>query len=163
MSSRITAAIAVGSNLGDRERTLKRAQALLEKTQGVVLLRRSAWHETQPVGGPADQGPFLNGVFLVATSLDALALLKELQRIETGLGRDRSNEVPNGPRTMDLDLLWHGTTTSASDELTLPHAGLEERIFVLAPLAEILPDHPLPGCQRTVQERLDQLRTESVA
>ena len=58
MSSRITAAIAVGSNLGDRERTLKRAQALLEKTQGVVLLRRSAWHETQPVGDPPIRDPF---------------------------------------------------------------------------------------------------------
>ncbi|MDE0904295.1 MAG: 2-amino-4-hydroxy-6-hydroxymethyldihydropteridine diphosphokinase [Planctomycetota bacterium] len=163
MSSRINAAIAVGSNLGDRGRTLKRAQSLLEKTQGIVLLRRSSWHETQAVGGPADQGPFLNGVFLVETTLDALALLGELQRIETSLGRDRSNEVPNGPRTMDLDLLWHGTTSCASDELTLPHAGLEERLFVLAPLAEILPDHPLPGCQCTVQERLEQLRTKSIS
>ena len=163
MSERVTAAIAVGSNLGVRERNLKRAQSLLEKTSGVVLLRRSSWHETEPVGGPSDQGPFLNGVFLVETTLAAAALLEELHRIEIKLGRERANELHHGPRTMDLDLLWHGTTSSARPDLTLPHHGLEERRFVLAPLAEILPEHILPGCGRSVRERLEQLEAAALS
>lgn len=162
MSERITAAIAVGCNLGDRERSLKSAQSLLEKTQGVVLLRRSTWHETEAVGGPAGQGPYLNGAFLVETTLSPQVLLGELQRIETKLGRDRSQEVNHGPRTMDLDLLMHGTTRCDEADLTLPHPGMEDRLFVLVPLAEILPNYSLTGCQCTVQERRDQLRAQTV-
>ena len=62
-------------------------------------------------------------------------------------------------RPMDLDLLWHGDASLASDALTLPHPRLEERLFVLEPLAEIAPDHVLPGCGRTVVERIEELRS----
>ena len=65
MSERVVAAVALGSNLGEREQLMKRAQSLLEKLEGVVLLRRSAWHETAPVGGPAGQGAYLNGAALL--------------------------------------------------------------------------------------------------
>lgn len=159
MSERVVAAVALGSNLGEREQLMKRAQSLLEKLEGVVLLRRSAWHETAPVGGPAGQGAYLNGAALLETTLAPADLLEALQGIETRLGRDREAEGPNGARPMDLDLLWHGDASLASDALTLPHPRLEERLFVLEPLAEIAPDHVLPGCGRTVVERIEELRS----
>lgn len=163
MSSRVTAAIAVGCNLGDRERQMKSAQSLLEKITDLVLLRRSTWIETEAVGGPAGQGPYLNGAFWVETTLSPEILLGELQRIEIKLGRDRAQEVHHGPRTMDLDLLWHGDSSCSGAGLTLPHPELEQRIFVLAPLAEILPDHILPSCGCTVRERLEQLQAGTLA
>lgn len=159
MSERVVAAVALGSNLGEREQLMKRAQSLLEKLEGVVLLRRSAWHETAPVGGPAGQGAYLNGAALLETTLAPADLLEALQGIEARLGRDREAEGPNGARPMDLDLLWHGNASLASDALTLPHPRLEERLFVLEPLAEIAPDHVLPGCGRTVVERIEELRS----
>jgi 2-amino-4-hydroxy-6-hydroxymethyldihydropteridine diphosphokinase len=158
MSERTVAAVALGSNLGDREQHLKRAQALLEKTPGVVLLRRSAWHETEPVGGPEGQGPYLNGAALLETTLGAEELLAALHAIEDRLGRDRASEGPDGARTLDLDLLWFGDEVCDTDALRLPHPRMEERLFVLAPLAEVAPDHSLPGCGRTVRERLEELR-----
>lgn len=159
MSERVVAAVALGSNLGEREQLMKRAQSLLEKLEGVVLLRRSAWHETAPVGGPAGQGAYLNGAALLETTLAPADLLEALHGIETRLGRDREAEGPNGARPMDLDLLWHGDASLASDALTLPHPRLEERLFVLEPLAEIAPDHVLTGCGRTVVERIEELRS----
>lgn len=158
MSARTVAAIALGSNLGNREQHLKRAQALLEKTPGVVLLRRSDWYQTDPVGGPPGQDPYLNGAALLETTLTAEELLAALHSIEDRLGRDRASEGPSGARTLDLDLLWFGEEVRDGDALRLPHPRLEERLFVLAPLAEVAPDHALPGCGRTVRERLEELR-----
>lgn len=151
-----TAAIALGSNLGDREKHLRGALVALEKTPGLTVLRRSSWHETAPVGGPPGQGPFLNGAALVETKLAPRELLGVLQAIEARHGRERSER--DAPRTLDLDLLWHGDARADDPELTLPHPRLEERTFVLAPLAEIAPDHRLAGCGRTVAERLAELR-----
>lgn len=152
--TRVTAAIALGSNMGDREKFLRGALTRLERTPGVVVLRRSTWHETEPVGGPSGQGPFLNGAALLETTLDPHALLGVLQAIERKAGRERS--VPDAARTLDLDLLWHGDQEQGTPELTLPHPRLHERAFVLAPLAELVPDHPL-ACGQTVAERLEAL------
>jgi len=149
------AAIALGSNLGDREKHLRGALAALEKARGVTVLRRSTWHETEPVGGPPGQGPYLNGALLVETTLDPRELLALLQEIEARHGRERA--VPDGPRTLDLDLLWHGQTRVRDERLTLPHPRLEERLFVLAPLAEIAPDRRLERSGLTVAERLAEL------
>ncbi len=153
-STRVVAAIALGSNLGDREKFLRSALTRLDRTAGIVVLRRSTWHETEPDGGPEGQGPFLNGVVLVETSLDAHSLLAVLQGLELKAGRERG--VPNAPRTLDLDLLWFGDEHCEIPELTLPHPRMEQRTFVLAPLAELAPDHLL-GCGQTVSERLVQL------
>jgi 2-amino-4-hydroxy-6-hydroxymethyldihydropteridine diphosphokinase len=154
------AAIAIGGNLGDVDRTFTRAVTRLESTPGVVILRRSTWHKTEPIGGPEGQPRYLNGVLLAETTLAPEALLAVLQGIETRLGRDRSVEVPNGPRPLDLDLLWHGDTVSETDALRLPHPRFEERLFVLEPLLEICPDHMLPGCGMSVRERVESLRAE---
>jgi 2-amino-4-hydroxy-6-hydroxymethyldihydropteridine diphosphokinase len=86
--------------------------------------------------------------------LDPHALLGVLQAIERKAGRERS--VPDAARTLDLDLLWHGDQEQGTPELTLPHPRLHERAFVLAPLAELVPDHPL-ACGQTVAERLEAL------
>jgi 2-amino-4-hydroxy-6-hydroxymethyldihydropteridine diphosphokinase len=153
--TRVVAAIALGSNLGDRERHLRRALIALERTPGVVLLRRSTWHETEPVGGPVGQGPYLNGAALLETSLQPAELLERLQEIESDQGRERGEL--NGARTLDLDLLWFGEQRSDDPHLTLPHPRMEQRPFVLAPLAELVPEHTLAGCGLTVIEQLARL------
>ena len=81
----------------------------------------------------------------------------ELQRIETKYGRDRANEVRNGPRTLDLDLLLHGDSVVNEDDLEVPHPRMEERAFVLEPLAQIAPEQVLSGCGKTVEERAREL------
>jgi len=156
-SKRVVAAVALGSNLGEREKNMAGAVRSLERTDGVTVLRRSHWIETASVGGPEDAPDFLNGVVLVETTLEPRALLGELQRIETKYGRDRTREERNGPRSLDLDLLYHGDTAVQQDDLTLPHPRMEERAFVLEPLAEVAPDHVLAVCGETVAERVRQM------
>ena len=150
------AGVALGSNLGDREANLRRAMVSLEETPGLVVLRRSTWHETAPVGGPSGQDDYLNGACLLETSLDPCALLARLHEIEDKYGRVRTEK--DGPRTLDLDLLWYGEEFSADPALQLPHPRMEERAFVLAPLAEVAPERVLPGCGKTVEERLAELQ-----
>lgn len=128
-----TAYIALGSNLGDREEHLRFA------VENLVGLRAvSGLYETDPIGGPDDQGPYLNMVAEVETRLDPFALLAMCRRIEAGAGRER--KVRWGPRTLDLDVLLYEGVRIESDELTVPHPRMAERRFVLAPLAEIAPD-----------------------
>jgi pantoate--beta-alanine ligase len=139
------ALLALGSNLGDRAATLDRAVELLRQVAGIAVLRVSRWHETDPVGGPAGQSAYLNGAALVETSLDPHALLGELQRIETDLGRIRTQRW--GPRTIDLDLLLYDAMVLNTASLTIPHPRMTERRFALLPAAEIAPDtlHPVSG------------------
>jgi len=162
---RVVAAIAFGANLGEPERTFKRALARLEQVPGVTVLRRSRWHVTKPVGGPVDaagqptQPDYLNGVVLVETTLAPRDLLDHLQALEAYFGRDRSTEPRNGPRTLDLDLLFHGDIELDEPHLTLPHPRLEERLFVLEPLAELAPERRLLRAGVTVAERVRALRS----
>ncbi len=160
-SGRVVAAIGLGSNLGDRERALSRAVATLERTDGVVVLRRSRWIETEPEGGPGGQGRFLNGAVLVETTLGPRELLEVLLSIERRLGRERAER--NGPRTIDLDLLDHGGIQIDEPGLRLPHARMEERLFVVEPLCEIAPDMLLARSGRRVRERLEELRSRSAS
>jgi len=150
--------IALGSNLGEREANLTGAVQALRDLDGVEVLSVSSWFETDPVGGPTGQPQFLNGALKCATSLTPRALLEALQTIEAHFGRDRTNGVPNGPRTLDLDLLLHGDSQVSEPDLTLPHPRIEERSFVLEPLAEMEPDLWLPRTARTVAECLTELR-----
>jgi 2-amino-4-hydroxy-6-hydroxymethyldihydropteridine diphosphokinase len=131
--------------------------AALQATEEVSVVRVSSWHETRAVGGPSGQPDFLNGVLEARTEMAPEDLLWLLQRIETRFGRDRKNEVRHGPRTLDLDLLLHGDERRDGALLCLPHPGLEQRTFVLAPLSEIAPDLHLPGSQRSAAERLREL------
>lgn len=142
---RRTGAIAFGANLGDRERNLKGALARLEKTPGLVVLRRSPWRPSAPQGGPPDQPEYLNGVAFVETVLGAHELLDVLLAIEEHFGRNRAQEVRFGPRLLDLDLLFLGDLAFDDERLQLPHPRMEERRFVLQPLAELCPDYVLPS------------------
>lgn len=127
------ALVALGSNLGDRESYLRGAVAGL----GVVTAMSQVF-ETEPVGGPGDQGAFLNMVVAVDTPLDPFAFLRRCQRIEADALRQRM--VHWGPRTLDVDLLFYDDMTIASEALTLPHPRIFERRFVLAPLSEVAPE-----------------------
>ncbi|MBX3431778.1 MAG: 2-amino-4-hydroxy-6-hydroxymethyldihydropteridine diphosphokinase [Pirellulales bacterium] len=139
------ALIALGSNLGDRRRTLDEALAALAALPGTRLLRRSRWHETAPVGGPPGQGEFLNGAALLETPLSPHDLLAAMTQIEAAAGRTR--ETPWGPRTLDLDLLLYDALVSDDPALALPHPHMAQRRFVLDPACEVAPGmlHPRSG------------------
>jgi 2-amino-4-hydroxy-6-hydroxymethyldihydropteridine diphosphokinase len=152
-----TAYIALGSNLGDRAKTLASATHRMRRLGRVEAC--SSLYETEPVGFH-DQPAFLNSVLALETELDPLSLLHSLLAIERELGRDRSQGVLNGPRILDLDLLLMGGTVVATEELTLPHPGLVQRRFVLAPLAEIAPQLRHPQRNQTIAELLARLPDE---
>jgi 2-amino-4-hydroxy-6-hydroxymethyldihydropteridine diphosphokinase len=125
--------LALGSNLGDRVAFLR---AAIENLPDVVAL--SPVFETDPVGGPEGQGPFLNMVVQLDTELDARALLGWCRRAEQAAGRTRTEHW--GPRTLDVDIVWIDGVTVDEPDLHVPHPRFRERPFVLAPLATLAPD-----------------------
>lgn len=135
--------IALGSNLGDRQANLMSAILHLS-TSGVSVKRCSSIWETEPVG-ITDQPWFFNAVAEVETEMPPLELLRLMKRIEQAMGREHA-EV-NGPRMIDIDLLFYGNECMQSEELELPHPRLQERRFVLEPMMELAPDfqHPVSG------------------
>jgi len=139
-----SAYIALGSNLGDREGTLRSAVDALRQLGSVDAI--SSFYETAPVG-LVEQPDFLNAVIALRTALPPQELMAALLRIEQQHGRDRSVSVPKGPRTLDLDLLSYGDVVMETPTLTLPHPSLAERRFVLVPLTEFAPQwrHPVSG------------------
>jgi dihydroneopterin aldolase/2-amino-4-hydroxy-6-hydroxymethyldihydropteridine diphosphokinase len=128
--ARHRAIVALGSNLGDRAAYLRFG---LERLSNVVS--QSQVFETDPVGGPDNQGPYLNMVAVVDTDLDPFAMLRRLLQIESEAHRVRVERW--GPRTLDLDLLFYDDYTIESEELTVPHPRFAERRFVLEPLSEV--------------------------
>jgi 2-amino-4-hydroxy-6-hydroxymethyldihydropteridine diphosphokinase len=153
--------IALGGNLpswvGEPRTTCEAALAALEDA-GVRILRRSSWYATAPVPA-SDQPWFVNGVAAAETDLPPAELLALLQGIEAAFGRER-REI-NGARTLDLDLLAHGDRVSATETLILPHPRLQERGFVLFPLAEIAPSWRHPVLGMTAAELLARLPADS--
>ena len=127
--------IALGSNLGDREATIRAALRDLEEKADVRVVQCSRLYETEPVGGPPQQGPYLNAVAQLDTNLSPHELLARLLEIERRHGRRR--DAPNGPRTLDLDLLLFGDCVIDEDHLTVPHLRMWQRPFVMQPLEEI--------------------------
>ncbi len=148
------AAIALGTNLGDRAATLHAALTRLGSLGTVQTASR--FYETDPVGY-LDQPSFLNAAALLETSLRPLELMRQLLAVELEFGRDRSHGIAKGPRTLDLDLLLYGDLIVNSAELTLPHPEMHRRRFVLEPLAEIAPDLVHASRQCTVAQLLARL------
>jgi 2-amino-4-hydroxy-6-hydroxymethyldihydropteridine diphosphokinase len=142
------AAIALGANLGDCRANLEGALAALDASPGVRLLARSRWYRSAPVGPP--QPDYVNGCALLAVALEPEALLERLLATERRYGRARGERW--GPRNLDLDLLLMGDRRLSTPQLTLPHPRLQERAFVLVPLAEIAPAWIDPISGRSVAE-----------
>jgi 2-amino-4-hydroxy-6-hydroxymethyldihydropteridine diphosphokinase len=145
----VPVAIALGSNLGDRERLLREAITALEPY--LQQLRVSTFHETDPVG-VGDQPRFLNAAATAYTTLSARDLLHALLDIERQLGRERP--FSGAARTLDLDLILYGDFILNEHDLVVPHPRFRGRSFVLEPLAEIAPDWKDPVTGRTVGELL---------
>lgn len=125
--------VALGSNLGDRREHLRRAVAGLP---GVVAV--SGVYETDPVGGPEGQPPYLNAVVELDTDLRPRDLLEVARRLEAEAGRSRAERW--GPRTLDVDVLLVGDLVVDEPDLQVPHPRLGERAFVLVPLSDLAPD-----------------------
>ena len=129
--------IAIGSNLGDRAGALQAVVRELDALPNTRVVARSRWHETTPRGGPAGQGPFLNGSVLAGTTLAPEELLRECQQIERKAGRQRRERW--AARSLDIDLLLYDTVVLCTDRLELPHPRMAFRRFALAPAAEVAP------------------------
>jgi 2-amino-4-hydroxy-6-hydroxymethyldihydropteridine diphosphokinase len=149
-----TSYIAVGSNLGDRKENLKTAKDYLEKIEGIQFLKSSSVYETEPVGGPP-QGKYLNAVWKVETSLEPKQLLEKLLGIEAQMGRIRKEK--NGPRPIDLDILFYEDRILHESDLEIPHPQLQTREFVLKPLMDLAPDFVHPELKKTVREMYETL------
>jgi 2-amino-4-hydroxy-6-hydroxymethyldihydropteridine diphosphokinase len=153
-----TCLIALGSNLGNRMDNLRAGVAGIDAADGIEVVTVSPLYETAPVGGPENQGPYLNAALAADTTLDAAEVLALLHRIEAE--RERQRVVHWGPRTLDLDLLVHGDLVSDAATLEVPHPRMHERRFVMVPVCDVAPDLVHPRLGRTMRELLADLPVE---
>jgi 2-amino-4-hydroxy-6-hydroxymethyldihydropteridine diphosphokinase len=130
--------LALGSNLGDRRRYLREA---IESLGSVTAV--SGVYETEPMGGPGGQGPYLNMVVAIESDATPRTLLGMCRRLEAAAGRVK--DVRWGPRTLDVDILWIDGTTVSEPDLEVPHPRMRLRRFVMVPLADVAPDLLEPG------------------
>jgi 2-amino-4-hydroxy-6-hydroxymethyldihydropteridine diphosphokinase len=153
MPSSVPVAIALGSNLGERESHIRRAVALT----GLFVddIRLSSVHETAYVGAAGSQPPFLNAALAGRTTLPAPELLRALLDIERAFGRTRPYQ--DAPRPIDLDLILYGMSIIDQPGLVVPHPRFRQRRFVLEPLAEVAADWLDPVSGRRVEELLRNL------
>lgn len=146
--------VAVGSNLGDKEEYIRSGIEALEKNQDCVVERVSKLIATKPYGG-VEQPDFLNGMIALRTLLTPVELLELLHTIEQAAKRER--KIHWGPRTLDLDIIFYDNCVVDTETLQIPHPDMQNREFVLKPLAELAPyqRHPLSG--KTVRQMLEEL------
>jgi 3-oxoacyl-[acyl-carrier protein] reductase len=147
--------LALGSNLGDRQRYLDEAVYSLRAIPGLTIRRVSPYYETAPVGGPVNAGAYLNAAAEAETAFAPDHLLQTLLEVERRIGRVRSE--PNAPRTVDLDLLLYDDLVRPGPDPVVPHPRLHERRFVLQPLSDLAPDVVHPTIKKTIRELLDSL------
>ena len=144
--------LGIGTNLGDRERNLQEARAVL--SQKLEILRESSIYQTAP-WGYLDQPAFLNQVIEAQNALSSLNLLGFLKNTEKQLGRQAN--FRNGPRLIDLDILFYGNRIIQTPRLQVPHPRLTQRAFVLVPLAEIAPEFVHPQNRQTITQLMAAL------
>ena len=151
----VTAFLALGSNLGNRIANLRGAKQTLHCPPELCIVNASSLYETDPVGGPDGQPPYLNAVLEVQTLLPAARLLEFCLAVEQLYGRCR--QVRWGARSLDIDLLFYADNVHRQKDLIVPHPRLHQRAFVLTPLLDVAPGLIHPLLQRTVREMLTQL------
>lgn len=155
--------IALGSNLGNKFNNILKSLSLIEGNNVGKILDTSFLYETKPMY-VLNQPSFLNGVCKLSTSLTPVELLKGLKDIEETLGRDLNNGVVKGPRPIDLDIVFYNND-NVNDEinnLIIPHKGLHERSFVLAPLSDIIPYYKHPSQSLNISQMLERLNDDSI-
>jgi 2-amino-4-hydroxy-6-hydroxymethyldihydropteridine diphosphokinase len=128
--------LGVGSNLGNRRKNIAQAMQKISKLKDTRIIKMSKVIQTQPMGGPSNQGKFLNAALKIQTKIPPLKLLQALKKIERDLGRTKT--VRYGPRVIDLDILFYGDKIINRKNLTIPHPRIFEREFVIRPLSEII-------------------------
>lgn len=150
-----TAYLGLGSNLGNRRAFLRGGRDALAAHPEIALKTLSGIYETEAQGGPDDNPPFLNAVIEIETTLSPQALLVACMAIEDEFGRTRPAEW--APRTLDIDILFYDDHVIDAENLQVPHPRLQERLFVLSPLAEIAPELRHPTLQTNARELLKHL------
>lgn len=149
--------IGVGSNIGDRIGYVQQAHCLLNDTEGICVIDSSSLYETEPVGYK-DQEWFINAVLKVETALSPEELMNQCLRIEKQLGRVRDNNSPkNGPRTLDLDVLFYDNEVICSEMIEIPHPRMHQRACVLVPFLELDSDLIHPVFNKTISELHENL------
>jgi GTP cyclohydrolase-4 len=144
--------LGLGANIGNRTQNFEKALDML--SQGAQVKQVSSFYETEPIGY-SNQPQFLNAVCRISTSLSPEQLLALIKEIEATLGRKPS--FRNAPRPIDIDILFYDEQIINSKELIIPHPRIEERAFVLIPLAELAPDMVNPANDKKVSEMLDNV------
>ncbi|MDH6059887.1 2-amino-4-hydroxy-6-hydroxymethyldihydropteridine diphosphokinase [Chrysosporum bergii ANA360D] len=153
-----SAAIALGSNMGDSYKTLEAAIDTLAKIPGIILQAKSSWYRTKAVGPP--QPDYLNGCAIFQVEIPPVLLLEALLRTEKKFGRVRREQW--GPRSLDLDLLLYDDIIMDTPHLQIPHPRMRSRAFVLIPLVEIAPDWVEPISQRVIRDLASEVDCSGV-
>jgi len=149
--------IGAGSNIGDRVGYVQQATCLLNYTEGIDVLESSSLYETEPVGFK-EQEWFVNAVIKIDTTISAEELMDICLKIEKKLGRERNPDIPkNGPRTIDLDILFYDNEVINSEQLAVPHPRMHERACVLVPMLELDEEFSHPVFKKTISELYDAL------
>lgn len=139
--------LGLGSNIGDREAHINAALQLL--SEKFTIKKKSPLYHTEPIGYP-NQEWFLNGVVEIETDVDPRHLLSSLQSMERSLGRVKT--MKNGPRIIDIDILFYGDLIMKTKNLIIPHPLLQERLFVLQPMMDLNPDFIHPVLKKSIQQ-----------
>ncbi len=151
----IEAYLALGSNMGDKIKFIKTAYVLLERSPEIEILKKSSFYFSKAYGGE-DLNDFINSVIKIKTSLSPMDLLSFCKNIEKLLGRKKTTPKKYENRPIDIDILFYGDEKFSKKDLVIPHKDMENRDFVLVPLAEIAKDKLLPS-GRKLSEAIDKL------
>lgn len=150
--------LGLGSNVGNKENNINKALALISKLYQIK--KKSRLYLTEPVGD-IKQDWFLNCVIEIQTDVEPKKLLSSLKSIERKLGRKKT--IKNGPRIIDIDILFYGDRVLKTKILVIPHPSIQERLFVLQPMMDIVPDLIHPGFNKSIHDLYDDhLWTEKV-
>lgn len=152
--------LSLGSNKGDRVGYIQQATSLLKGFENINVIQSSSFYETEPWGVESENW-FVNAVIQISTQLAPMQLLKQCQKIETMLGRNREEEGKYGDRTIDIDILFYDslilTEKAEGNSLLIPHPLFHKRAFTLVPMLEIAPDFVHPEFKKTVTQLHEEL------